>query len=442
MAVTLGRAFFAGPPAIHTDYIEAEQHAGKSWLSSWAPTMGCRGAEEVAAILMTGDELTTQQLEAALRAINPPNDRDVRNCLAEQDYLAFYEALGGAVGAYLNGGRGCLLGDWQLDPRMLRYKFIVAPIELAKQAEIQRMQALVESEQFVNEAHAALRTLEEEVARETKPPPFAYPPALTKYDPSSWCDLDAPTTEQVTNWATPHILKKVPPILGDFVSWKLTVKALALPRAVYVVCGVPCLAWGFTISILVRVHLELAGKIVTRTFCGYEYRLVLGTGAIGDLFLGPVGWRSRKGFTTPIALLPVLARGDVEGEGIQVMKNDRSSITFLVPGYDGEVTVSTLFRQFLMSACAGKDLAGGLHGAAIIDDLTAQILERKMGSASLVAPARASADGSTDDSLQLETALATMGYSAAEIKAMMARVHLLPGMSAEDRVRAILEAGQ
>lgn len=390
---------------------------------------------------MTEAELTPQQVDAALREINPPHDADVQKYLGQQLCQEFCRALGGAVRAYIDGGKGCPFGDWRLDRRALRYEVLVDEITAAKQAEGQRRQAESECDQFVNAVHAGIRRFKEELAQEKKPE-LAYPPALAKYHPPSWCSLKPPTQEEITKWARPHIQKKVPHELAGFVSWKLTVEAIALPRATYEVRGVPCLNWQFIIPVLVRVHAELVGKISTRAFCGFEYKLAMGAEELGDLYLGPVAWDRQEGFTTPITLLAILARGEVEGGGIQLTKKDGSSITFLVPGYDGEVTVSTRFRQFIVGVSAGNTLASGLLGAGVIDALVARLLQDKMAALSPPPTAGVQCVNASGGKGDLEAALEGMGYSQKEIEEMIKGANLPPWMPIEDRVKAILKATQ
>jgi len=178
------------------------------------------------------------------------------------------------------------------------------------------------------------------------------------------------------------------------------------------------------------------------TFRGYEYKLVLGAEDLGDCYLGPVAWGHQKGFTTPISLLGVLVSGEVEGDGIQVKKKDGSSITFIVSGYDGEVTISTRFRQFIMDVSKGKPLANALMGVGVIDGLTARLVQEKVAVLSPPPASGIPARSTGVDNSDLEAALEGMGYNQAEIRGMIARANLPPWMPIEERVKAVLETNQ
>lgn len=386
-----------------------------------------------------GTSMSQSEIESALLAIDPPEFSDVRRLLPPEEWPSYFKALGDAIEAHGKGDK--LFGLWRLDNRYLSYEVLIAPIRVAERTQALLRQSEAEYDQFVREVNRDISRLKEDLLQQKKPEP-TYPPALGKYLPHTWCHLVLPPPDEVRKWIrsrVEQVLQEVPDPLARLVSWKPKVKKLALPQATYEVSGVPCLRWRFDFSLLVSVDLELVSMTETKVFCGYEYPLVMEGEKLGSLDLDPVPCGRREGFITPLALLALLSKGQVEGDGIQVSKKDGSSISFLVTGYDGEVTISTRFRAFIIDLSKDKPLADALLGAGVIDNLTARLVQQKMSALSPPATAGVPAG---DDTNEVEAALEVMGYREREVRQMIQRAQLAPGMSIEDKVKEVLKYAQ
>lgn len=386
-----------------------------------------------------GTSMSQSEIESALLAIDPPKFSDVQNLLPPEKWPSYFKALGDAIEAHRKGDK--ILGFWRQDCRYLSYEVLIAPIRAAERTQALLRQSEAEYDQFVREVNGDISRLKEDLLQQKKPDP-TYPPALGRYLPHTWCHLVLPPPDEVTRWIryrVEQVLKEVPDPLARLVSWKPRGRKLALPQATYEVSGVPCLRWWFEFSLLVSVDLELVSMKETIVFSGYEYPLVMKGEKLGSFDLGCVPCGRQAGFITPLALLALLSKGQVEGDGIQVSRKDGSSISFLVTGYDGEVTISTRFRAFIIDLSKDKPLADALLGAGVIDNLTARLIQQKMSALSPPATAGVPAG---DDTNEVEAALEVMGYREREVRQMIQRAHLAPGMSLEDKVREILKHTQ
>ena len=375
----------------------------------------------------------------ALEAIHPPFD-DAEKYLSEKESQRFRQSLLGAADAYLDGGKGCILNDWRFDRRAGDYVGLTGIMKKQKEKEARYKQAEVEHTQFKKEINNTVEKFKLDLAKEKKPK-FAYPPALAKYEPHEWAELELPTKGQVKQWAEPYVWKKVPQTLKPFVSWEPNWEVQTLPYAKYELLGVACLTWCFKVLFLVEAHLRLMEKSFVKEFHGYEYQMRSESEELGYFYLGKVEWDDQEAFTTPIALLSMLAEGKLEDEGIEVMAHDGSSISFWVSGYDeGFTKIAQGFRQFIIDTAKNKTVAQGLLAAGVIDNLLAQLVEEKV---KLPLPqltsAGAGAGESTIDNSGVLGALESLGFKAVESKKAIEATHLTPGMSLEERVQAVLK---
>ena len=312
---------------------------------------------------------------------------------------------------------------------------------LAKiEEQARRKQAEKEQEEFLQQINDTIKTFKKELSQ-IKKPNFSYPAWLANYHPNLWCVLELPTTEKVNGWAAPHILKRVPQALKNFVCWDIDWQVLTLPYAKYEVVGVPCLTWCFNVSVMAKVNLRLVDKTFTKEFHSYEYQMKIEAEDLGCFYLGPIEWDDQEGFSTPLALLSLVATGKVEGDGIEVMEIDGSSMSFYIRGYDEAFTeIDERFRQFLIDMTKDKTLSQGLLASGVIDELTAQLVEQK---AKLPLPhavgPQASAGQTIDDNSDVIATLEAMGYKKGEIQAGMDSTHISPAMSLEEKVKAVLK---
>jgi hypothetical protein len=374
--------------------------------------------------------------KAALREMSPPFD-DAQKYLSDEERNRFLDSLCGAADAYLDGGKGCPLNDWLLDQRAGGYLLWTHTVEKRKREEARYKQAELEHSHFLKEINDTTKGFKQQLAKEKKPN-FAYPLPLAEYHPDLWCELELPTREEVEKWARPQIQQKVPSVLRGFVVWDLGWWVQRLPEAKYEVLGVPCLTWSFLLKVLVKVHLRLVEKRFTNEFCGYQYDLMTVPEELGSFYLGPVDWVEREGFSTPIVVLSLLSDGKLESDGIEIVEHERSSTILHLRGYDDEfVEVKEHFRNFIVDLAKEKGLAQGLLAKGVIDGLTARLVEEKAKlSLPPVSGPEPSSEESTDDVI---SALEAMGYKKGEIKAAIKAAQFSPGMSLEEKVKAVLK---
>ena len=330
---------------------------------------------------------------------------------------------------------------WQISPEARDYLLWTSIIEKRKGEAARQKRAELEHDQFLKEINNTIKKFKQELAKEKKPK-FALPLALAKYDPQDWAELKPPTKAQVEQWAELYVWKRVPHTLKPFVSWDFDWQVQTSPSAKYELDGVPCLTWCFTIMVLVEVRLRMPEQTFWRDFHGYRYEIKLGAEELGRLYLGPVQWGDQQeGFTTPLALLSVLAMEKLEDDGIEVTEQDGSIFEYCIRGYDDSlIEIHERFRGFVIDIAKDKTLAKGLVASGVIDELTAQLVE---GKAKLPLPQLAGDEaslgqGSVDNS-DVVVALEAMGLKKAKIMEAIEAAHLTPGMPLEKKDKAVLK---
>lgn len=387
-------------------------------------------------------EAEKQRRLAVLKEIDPPL-ADAKKYLTSEETQRFLDSIPGAIDAYLDRDKRAESyspGIWLLTSKASDYSYWILIIKERKEKEARKKRAEIEHSQFVKEINDTIKKLKQELAK-VKKPGFAYPTALAKYDPDSWCELERPTREEVERWAGPYIRKRVPEALRNFVSWDLDWQVQTLPYAKYEVLGVPCLTWCFRTLVLVEVHLKLIETKFTREFHGYEYQMKVEAENLGSFCLGPVEWDHHEGFSVPVHLLALLAESELERPGIEIFIHDASHTVYTVEAFDDYfVELQKEFIGFIKTI--GKDgaLLQELRDKGLIDEDTGKLIEEK---AKLPLPqsggAEASAGQSIDDDSDVFGALAAMGYKTAESKKAIEAAHLSPGMSLEEKVKGVLK---
>ncbi len=101
------------------------------------------------------------------------------------------------------------------------------------------------------------------------------------------------------------------------------------------------------------------------------------------LYLEQPEWLTPGVFTTPIALLSLLTKGDLEASGIIVTEHGFPFTTFAIQGFEEEVEVYEGFRIFIKDIAKDQPLAEVLLAKGLIDEDTAKLVE---GKASLPLP--------------------------------------------------------
>lgn len=308
---------------------------------------------------------------------------------------------------------------------------------LAKiEEQAQRKQAQTEHNQYLDRLSAAVEKFKAELDK-SKKPKFFHPPELIKYGPDSWCELDLPGKEQIQNWAERKILEVLPKILADLTRWELRWQLLVLPRAVYeMVDSIPCLTWYSDTHLLVTADLELKKCVIKKRRPGYTVE-VQGEGEkLGTLYLEQFEWLTPGSFTTPIALLSLLAKGELEAPGIEVTEHGFPFTTFAIQGFEEEVEIYDDFRKYIGDIAKDKPLAETLLAKGLIDEDTAKLVEEK---AKLPLPQMLGAGQTFSDDSDVISALEAMGYKNKEIKEAMEDASLSPTTPLEEKVTAILE---
>ena len=321
----------------------------------------------------------------ALECIDPPVD-DAKRYLSDQEYQQFRGSLLGAADAYIGGGKGCLLNDWRLDRRAHDYESLTYIIKERKAKVDRRKRAEVERDRFIKEVHQAAQKLKQQLSKGKKPA-FPYSPAAN-YSPGNWFDsLHQPTDSQIKAWVAPQVSQGLPKCLRGLVSWDIDWEMAVVPYAQYENPGLSCLVWVYRTFIVVTVQLRLLEGKVARSFEGYHYEVEIHNQNLGSLYLGPEEPDHWEGFSTPLALLALLTKGEYEGDGIKAARVDGSTTSFVVRGYHKDsIEVDHGFREFIMEA--GKDdLAEALLKMGLIDDTTAHLVKAHWGEPLPASPA-------------------------------------------------------
>lgn len=377
----------------------------------------------------------------ALEEIDPPLD-DAREYLRDREYKLFVDSLPGAVDAYLsNKKQNQIIPDiWRADPRARDYVGTTAIIESRKKREAQERQAQFEFAQYQRQIDSDIKKLKQELAREKKPR-FPYPAALAKYQPHTWCELERPAKPDIAKWAWGYIWKRVPPTLKDFISWEVDWREQMLPYAEYEVAGIPCLVWYFRTLILAEVHLRVVEKTTIREFLGYRGEIAVPGCEVGCFYVvPPVEWDTQLGFTTPIALLSVLAKGQLEAPGVTVIERSSPFTRFVVQGLSEQVELHDAFRRFISDISKERSLSQSLLAQGWVDEDTAKLIE---GKDELPLPQLAGVQISTTqttiDNSALEATLESLGYRKQEVTALLASTDFSPNMTPQDKLQAVLK---
>ncbi len=301
-------------------------------------------------------------------------------------------------------------------------------------------QAELENDQFLSQTRDVIAKFGEELSK-VKKPRFSYPAWLAAYQPNLWCELTLPTKQELEKWAEQYVGQRVPDALKNLVSWELLWETKILPNAKYEVLGVPCLVWYFNTLVLVEERLKLVETEFTKEFRGYKYSYSLKAGDLGSFYLEPMQWNYQEGLATPIALLAILARGELEGNGIEVTERNSPFTTFTIEGFQEEtIELHDGFRKFIRDIAKEQSLGQALLTKGLTDEDTAALVaEKAMLPLAEKTGAQASAGRSTVDNSDVASALEAMGYKKREIQEMVGNAELIPGMSTEEKLKAVLK---
>jgi len=384
-------------------------------------------------------EIEKKRRLAVLEEMDPPL-ADAKKYLTPEETQRFLDSIPGAIDAYLDRDKRAESyspGIWFLTSKASDYSYWILIIKERKEGETRSKQAQLEHDQYLDKLSLEVDKFKAELGK-SKKPKFAYPSELKKYEPDSWCEIYPPNKEQIQNWAEGKILEVLPEILADLTRWELTREVRVMPRAVYKgVNSIPCLTWYFETHLLVTANLELKKCVIRKRYpAGYTVE-VQGEGEkLGVLYLEQPEWLTPGSFTTPIALLSLLAKGDLEAPGIAVTEHGFPSTTFAIQGFEEEVEVYDDFRKFIKDIAKDKPLAEALLAKGLIDGDTAKLLEEK---AALPLPKVPGAGQTFSDNSDVIAVLESMGYKKEEIKGMLENAKLSPEMSLEEKVETVLK---
>lgn len=383
-------------------------------------------------------EAEQQRRLAVLKEIDPPLS-DAKKYLTPKEYEKFLSSLPGAIDAYLSRDEkveSYSPGIWLLNSKAFDYSYWTLIIKERKEEERRQKQAQIKHDQYIDRLSAAVEKFRAELGK-SKKPKFVHPPELVKYEPENWCELELPTNQRIQKWAERNIFKILPEILTDLIRWELTKEVQVVPSAVYEVeSGIPCLTWYFYTHLLVTASLELK-KCAIRERYSVGYMDVETEGEkLGVLYLEHPEWLTPGIFTTPIALLSLLAKGDLEAPGITVIEHDYLSTTFVIQGFEEEVEIYDDFRKYIGDIAKDKPLAEILLAKGLIDKDTAKLVEEKV---KLPLPQVLGAGHTFSDDSDVKTALEGMGYKNGDIEVAMEDAPLSPEMSLEEKVEAVLK---
>ena len=168
---------------------------------------------------------------------------------------------------------------------------------------------------------------------------------------------------------------------------------------------------------------------LTPTFYGYEFQIHLIAEKFGTVYLSPVDWGDREGFTTPVSLLSMLARGDVEAEGIKVVDRKPPFTTFSIQGFTGgTIKIHDNFRNFIISVSHNGNFIKGLVALGVIDEMIGNLVK----SAKKIKPEDASDLPDNDEVIKV---LMDMGYKKPVIKKALNQTDLSGCTTAEEKIK-------
>ena len=383
-------------------------------------------------------EAEKQKRLALLKEIDPPLD-DAKKYLTPEETQRFLNSIPGAIDAYMSRDKKAESyspGIWLITSKTFDYRYWVLIIKERKEEEIRRKQAQTRHDQYIDRLSAAVEKFKEELGK-SKKPKFVHPPELVKYEPENWCELELATMQQIQKWAERNIFKILPEILTYLTKWKLDLQSQVVPVAVYeVVDSIPCLTWYFDTHILVTASFELKKCVLRERHPYYTAEVEAEGEKLGVLYFEQSEWLTPGTFTTPIVLLSLLAKGDLEAPGITVTEHGYLFTTFAIQGFEEEVEIYDGFRKYIGYIAKDKPLAETLLAKGLIDEDTAKLVEEK---AKLPLPQVLGAGQPFSDNSDVKAALEGMGYKNGDIDEAMGNAPLSPEMSLEEKVETVLK---
>ena len=374
-----------------------------------------------------------------LKEIDPPL-AGAKKYLTPEETQRFLDSIPGAIDAYLDRDKRAESyspGIWLLTSKASDYSYWILIIRERKEEETRSRQAQLEHDQYLDRLSAAVEKLKLELGK-SKKPAFNYPQGLNKFKPDRWCNLPILSKQQIHDWSEPQILKSLPKILTNLIRSDTKGQVRVFPRTIYgLVNGIPYLTWYFDAEILVTANLELKECEIKKYYePGYTAIEPAKGEKLGTIYLGPVDFDTYSSFTTPIALLSLLAKGDLEAPGISVIEQGFSVTTYAIEGFEEEVEIYDDFRAFIKAIAKDQPFSEALLAKGLIDEGVAKLVEEK---AKMPLPQVLGAGQTFSDDSDVIAALEAMGYKNKDIKEAMEAASLSPFMPPEEKVAAVLE---
>lgn len=198
---------------------------------------------------------------------------------------------------------------------------------------------------------------------------------------------------------------------------------LPLPFARYVNRGFPFIEF--------KVDLYLAASVNVQLNYYDERQLE---------FVKPLKTEIEK-FKVPIILLSAIADGDLKKlSEFKVVERDSYYVTLDVPSF-GEVKLKdsliTSFRHFFK----GRRVGQALTETGLLPLDAGNLIDARLEHASLrvTSSQKTSTEASSADNSDVVAALETLGYKTREIQEVVKNAGLVPSMSTEDKVKAVLK---
>jgi hypothetical protein len=330
------------------------------------------------------------------------------------------------------------MNKWYLDEKNMakwimtkEYGLLVDPGENAKQY-------YEKTQEYTRRGIEALSKLVNDLKAQKKPI-LAYPAWLAGYQPHLWFENSVPSQQAIENWVKePFTIKMLPYMeITDIISHKFNYDIVVLPHAEYKLLGIPCLVCHFKTVVMVKADLSTKDTDNMKGIGGYLYKQIVTAQNLGSFCFGPVRWNSGEGFATPVVLLHLLSKGQLEGKGIQVNERNSDSITFHVDGFDkDEVRLHDSFIRLIKDLSAKQPIVAALVAKGFIDNDTAILMEKNLDGQPSVE--KKHNEELKPDPGKVVTKLTELGWTEADAQKAVSKVAFPPGASVDEILKLIL----
>jgi len=330
------------------------------------------------------------------------------------------------------------MNEWYLDEKNMakwimtkEYGLLVDPGENAKPY-------YEKAQEHTRRGNEALSKLMNDLKAQKKPE-LAYPAWLAGYQPHLWFENSVPSQQAIEKWVKgPFVTKMLPYFeIADIISHEFHYDFAVFPHAEYKLLGIPCLVWHFKTIVMVKADLSTKDANNMKAIGGYVYKQIVTAQNLGFLYFGPVLWSSGEGFATPVVLLYLLSKGQLEGKGIQVNERNSDSITFHVDGFDKDkVRLHDSFIRLIRNLPVKQPIVAALVAKGFFDNDTAILMEKKLDGQPSVEKKHKSELKA--DPGKVVTKLTELGWTETDAQKAVSKVAFLPGASVDEILKLIL----